>query len=268
MRRQFRAILLALLIFTGIFAASAAAEASITIYSSHPISSLTTKQKKIANSLMSHVKNAKTLTVTLNYSCSESDFIKVWNAVNDSYFRYYSIIHMNVWRRYNTRTGATVGIKVKLYAKDSLKRYKRHLANKTKLKSIAKKITSGKKTQRQKVIAINNYVCKKLTWRDNAGTLDIALRTSYAKCTGYATLFMALCEQSGIKCCQIAGYANGGHDWNQVRIGSTWYYVDPTFNDTTGNRYLLSKTLWSDHQAVWAKMYIINFRSCGYKFDL
>lgn len=269
-----------------IFAASAAAllftaahraeAATITIYESHPISSLTSRQKQIASSIMAQVRKASKETVTLNYNCSETDFMKVWKAIDNSYFRYYSAIHLKAWRRYNLRTGATVGVKVKLYAKDSKKRYNRHLSNKSKLKSIAKSITKGKSTERAKVIAINNYVCSKLTYRENTGTLDVALRTSYAKCTGYATLFMALCEQCGIKCCQVAGrvqtykygmYVSEGHDWNQVRVGGIWYYVDPTWNDQTGNKYLLSSSLWSGRE-IWSKMYIINFKSCGYKFDM
>ncbi len=265
LKKGILALVIACAAMAAVPAAAKPVEAAVTVYQSHPISSLTAKQKNIAAAIMKKVKNTSKAKATVTYSCTVNDFVKAWQAIDDSYFRYYSVIHLNAWKL--TRNGKTVGVKVELYPKDSLKRYKRHLANKAKLKSIAKKITRGKKTQRAKVLAINNYVCKKLTWRDNSGTLDVALRTSYAKCTGYATLFMALCEQCGIKCCQVAGYAGGGHDWNQVRVNGTWYYIDPTWNDGTGNKYTLSKTLWSDH-TIWAKMYVINFRSCGYTFDL
>lgn len=271
MQKFFRLIAAALAGF-GILAGAAVvssrpAEAAVTIYNNTSMSSLTTKQKNIANSLMNNVKKSSKQLITLNYDCSVGDFQKAWNAVNDTYFRYYSVIHLNAYRRYKVGSNATVGVRVQLYVKDSRKRYNRHLANKAKLQSIAKSVTQGKSTVKKKVLAINNYVCKKLTYRENSGTLDVALRTKYAKCTGYATLFMALCEQCGISCCQIAGYANGGHDWNQVKIGNTWYYIDPTWNDASNNAYGLNEKLWSNH-TMWAKIYIINFKRCGYTFGL
>ena len=267
-RKRLLTILFAVFAFAVVFSASAeTTDAAVAVFSSHTISSLTAKQRKIALSLMSYVKKGKTQD-DIDYKCTVEDFMAAWYAINDSYFRYYSTINMDARRIYNNRTGKTIGVSVTLYSKDSLKSYNRHLENKSKLKSLAKSITKGKTTERAKVLAINNYVCKKLTWRDNAGTLDIALRTKYAKCTGYATLFMALCEQCSIKCCQVAGEAHGGHDWNRVRVDGVWYYIDPTWNDQTGNGYLLSKKLWRDHTQVWAYMYVINFQSCGYKFDL
>ena len=249
--------------------AARSAEAAVTVYKNVTISSLTATQRKIANSIMNQVKNSTSSVVTTDYKTTKKGFLRIWNAIDDTYFRYYSCISLKANELVSSRTGEVVGIRVKLYVTTSRKRYQQHLKNKAKLKSIAETVTRGKTTDSKKVIAINNYVCKKLTWRDNAGTLNVALNTSYAKCTGYATLFMALCEQSGIQCCQIAGFARGGgHDWNYVRIGNGWYYVDPTWNDTSGNKYLISRTLWSDHTEIWARIYIINFQACGYMFDI
>ncbi len=244
-------------------------EAAVTVYKNVTVSSLTATQRKIVNSIMNQVKNSTQSVVTIDYKTTKKGFLRIWNAIDDTYFRYYSSISMKANELVSSRTGEPVGIRMKLYVTTSRNRYKQHLKNKAKLQSIARTVTKGKTTDTQKVIAINNYVCKKLTWRDNAGTLNVALNSSYAKCTGYATLFMALCEQSGLSCCQVAGYARGGgHDWNYVRIGNGWYYVDPTWNDTTGNQYLISRKLWSDHTEVWARIYIINFQACGYMFDI
>jgi len=41
--------------------------------------------------------------------------------------------------------------------------------------------------------------------------------------------------QSGIPCTTVTGVANGeGHMWNLVQLGSNWYNLDATWNDTTG----------------------------------
>ena len=269
MKRVCAMLLIAGIVATSVPAATQTVEAaSYDVYKNITYSSLTSKQKNIYNDILKVWKNSKKSVVTKKYHVSESDFLKARDAMQNVYFRYSSGLFMTSTRYYHTSTGKTAYIQMKLYPAKTRARRTRHLENQRKLKSIAKSVTKGKKTTRQKVIAINNYVCKKLTWRNNAGTLDIALRTKYAKCTGYASLFMALCEMSNIKCCQVAGYANGGHDWNQVKIGKSWYYVDPTWNDSSRNKYLISKKLWSDHTKIWAKIYVINFQQCGYKFDI
>ncbi len=250
-------------VLLSVFASPRRAFGSFTVYRNLTLLSLSDEEMTAAESIMDMVRHSETDEVTIRYRMPEGDFLRVWNAVNNTYFRYYSRIDMKAYSVFD-REGTYRGIRAEINVASSRERYRHHLENAAKLRKILETITKGRDTDRKKVIAINNYVCKKLTWKDNAGTLDIALNTKYSKCTGYASLFMALCELSGIACCQVTGYADGGHDWNQVRIDDVWYYIDPTWNDKSGNSYMLTEDLWEDH-TIWSKIYVIDFQRCGYK---
>lgn len=77
-------------------------------------------------------------------------------------------------------------------------------------------------------------------------------------CNSYALAFYAMCTAEGIECRMISGAATnqsgtGGHAWNRVLLGGTWYYIDCTWDDPTGGgaenyEYYLSPTLWADHK--------------------
>lgn len=100
-----------------------------------------------------------------------------------------------------------------------------------------------------RVRSINRYLCDTVTYDLNAAdraTAAGALVDGKCVCEGYAHAFQLLCEAAGIDCVCILGDAtsNGeteGHMWNAVRIDGIWYYVDVTWNDTTGHptKYLL-----------------------------
>jgi transglutaminase/protease-like cytokinesis protein 3 len=64
-------------------------------------------------------------------------------------------------------------------------------------------------------------------------------------CEGYAVLFQHLCKESGIQCDLVVGRVSGdiktierikgkknfatNHTWDKVKIGDSWYYLDPTW---------------------------------------
>lgn len=54
-------------------------------------------------------------------------------------------------------------------------------------------------------------------------------------CEGYARAFKVLCDQAGIPCVLVDGFAygdpDGAHMWNYVEIDGAWYAVDVTWND-------------------------------------
>lgn len=52
-----------------------------------------------------------------------------------------------------------------------------------------------------------------------------------AVCEGYSKAFMYFAQSLGFECVCIAGYADGEHMWNMVKIGDTWYHVDVTWDD-------------------------------------
>jgi len=66
------------------------------------------------------------------------------------------------------------------------------------------------------------------------------LRNRTAVCSGYAALFKALAEETGLEAEIITGHSRGygvdpdggldsNHAWNAVRIGNEWKLVDPTW---------------------------------------
>jgi hypothetical protein len=65
-----------------------------------------------------------------------------------------------------------------------------------------------------------------------------ALVTRKAMCQGYAQAYDYLLEQIGIESRVVAGVAGGGdHAWNLIKLGSSWYHVDVTWNDPTADRF-------------------------------
>lgn len=129
-----------------------------------------------------------------------------------------------------------------------------------------------------KCVAINNYICgvmrygasglldrnnKKRTtdhnhdpagWDHNDG-LAAVFWDPIGDCTTYADLYQTMCETIGIKCERIDGWVTGGpHFWNEVLADGKTYYVDPTWNDSPGNNgYLMSETMWANHNVALNK---------------
>lgn len=61
-----------------------------------------------------------------------------------------------------------------------------------------------------------------------------ALVNGLAVCEGYSRAMQLICQEIGIPCGLITGYANGGaHMWNIINPGDGCYYLDVTFDDTS-----------------------------------
>ena len=58
-------------------------------------------------------------------------------------------------------------------------------------------------------------------------------------CAGYAQLFTLLCSRAGITCVTVT---SDTHAWNKVRMGSSWYNADCTWNDSRGDDEFLNVT--------------------------
>lgn len=121
------------------------------------------------------------------------------------------------------------------------------------------------KSDFQKIKAIHDYICKKVTYdEEHLSDCNYFLQyTAYAAlvkgtsvCQGYAILFYRMCKQSGIDARIIGGlgYVNGraqNHAWNLVELNGKWYNVDCTWDDgKTGFDYdyfLKSNNGFRDH---------------------
>jgi len=112
-----------------------------------------------------------------------------------------------------------------------------------------------KKGTRAKVIYVNSRMCKLASYdyktiRNKDAGLPYSRDAFFAYgffvkkkavCSGYAQAFSAIMYQLGIPCTDVS---SGGHIWNKVKIGNTWYHVDVTWNDCQKNKtkYLLKRT--------------------------
>jgi transglutaminase-like putative cysteine protease len=61
-------------------------------------------------------------------------------------------------------------------------------------------------------------------------------------CASYARAFKALADAAGLESVYVTGVAvqsGEGHAWNKVKVDGAWRIVDVTWNDGSGNAYLL-----------------------------
>ncbi len=50
-------------------------------------------------------------------------------------------------------------------------------------------------------------------------------------CQAYSLAYRAILNRLGIECTYVANHTDDGHSWNRVKIGSSWYHVDVTWDD-------------------------------------
>lgn len=136
-----------------------------------------------------------------------------------------------------------------------------------KVKSIINNLNlkSNSLSEYQKVRAIYDYIMKIIEYdyyhyeNDQSYmpmyTAYEALNSGFAVCQAYATLFYRLCEEVDINARVICGIddANGNptHGWNIVKIGSDYYNLDATWDDSdtpTHVYFLKSMSDFPDHQ--------------------
>lgn len=104
--------------------------------------------------------------------------------------------------------------------------------------SILSKVTATDPFEKE--AQLMRLLCEKVTYTTDPNDPMIysaygALVGGRALCEGYSRAMQLLLLQSGIPCTTVTGVANGeGHMWNLVQLGSNWYNLDATWNDTTG----------------------------------
>jgi hypothetical protein len=104
------------------------------------------------------------------------------------------------------------------------------------IKELAGNITSGKKTQDDKVRAILKWLKpgENIKFDGPVGSrygVKKVLKQGYGRCWDFSDCFITLCRASGIPCRQVAGwyYGVGGHIWAEVLFeGKGFRQVDPT----------------------------------------
>ena len=123
----------------------------------------------------------------------------------------------------------------------------------------------GGKSPLQITHAINDYICEHVTYDYDHPSNNYRKYSAYAAmvdgkavCQGYTALFYRMMLAAGLSCRIVSGIGNGGaHSWNLVKMGTLWYYMDVTWNDSTGVRdrfFLKGSSNFTDHQ-IDTKMY-------------
>lgn len=118
-----------------------------------------------------------------------------------------------------------------------------------------------------KIEAVNDYLCQKLSYADDAAAdgssykedwapfTDYCLLSDQAVCAGYAEAFQSMIICCGIECWYVTGYIyqDGDtegtyHAWNRVVVDGKDLYIDTCWNDSSQDAYYLSENGWADHE--------------------
>ncbi len=105
-----------------------------------------------------------------------------------------------------------------------------------KAQSLAKEFNYG--STRDKIERAYDWVCDNMEYDDSLtkGSIYDAFILGDTVCTGYATAFQLIMEYMGIESYLCTGYVDGGnHAWNAVNLDGVYYFVDPTYGDTSRN---------------------------------
>jgi hypothetical protein len=111
------------------------------------------------------------------------------------------------------------------------------------IQALAKKITMNKETEKEKALAVYEYVAKNVSYdvdKLNNRTFefdDSALKTLEEKkgvCQDFSYLAIALLRASGMETQMVTGYAGQNHAWVETKVDGRWLTMDPTW----GSGYL------------------------------
>jgi hypothetical protein len=111
------------------------------------------------------------------------------------------------------------------------------------IKTLAQQLTKNKKTDKDKALAVYEYVAKHVSYdvdKLNNRSFefdDSALKTLDEKkgvCQDFAYLAIALLRASGLEAQMVTGYAGQNHAWVETKVDGRWLTMDPTW----GSGYL------------------------------
>ena len=117
--------------------------------------------------------------------------------------------------------------------------------------SLAYELCAGKKTDIDKLRAINDWIIKNIKYDIELAKRvqtekwwlpcpDEVIETGKSICFGYASLLAAMCRSQGIPAKICVGMVKnaGKHAWNEVYIDKAWTHLDVTFAAGSNNKAL------------------------------
>ncbi len=106
---------------------------------------------------------------------------------------------------------------------------------------------SGEESEYERELLAHDWLCEKVEYNEEAlsnhkdypraWTVYGALIDGSAVCEGYSRAMQALMFMQGINCGVVTGVTTSAHMWNYVKIGTGWYHLDVTANDTKDKGY-------------------------------
>ena len=116
--------------------------------------------------------------------------------------------------------------------------------NSDRYQNLLKKVKKGKTTA-DTLDNIARVICANLTYtedKDKNGNYSSKYRDAAyvinqsekheCVCVGYAYTLKMMCNYFGIDCVNVGGDAEGGHEWNYVKVSKKYYGVDLTWMDS------------------------------------
>ena len=116
--------------------------------------------------------------------------------------------------------------------------------NSDRYQNLLKKVKKGKTTA-DTLDNIARVICANLAYtedKDKKGNYSSKYRDAAyvinqsekheCVCVGYAYTFKMMCNYFEIDCVNVGGDAEGGHEWNYVKVGKKYYGVDLTWMDS------------------------------------
>lgn len=118
--------------------------------------------------------------------------------------------------------------------------------------NLSASIVAGLNGEYEKVLAIDDWITQNIVYNYTSTMMSqkidaiTTLEMKMGICTGYANLFAALARASGLEAKAITGRAKIDgksyfHQWNEVKIDGTWYFIDPTWNAGRKRRDFFTK---------------------------
>lgn len=97
----------------------------------------------------------------------------------------------------------------------------------------------------EKALYVNDYLAINCEYDNSLSKFSSynALVEGTAVCQGYALAYLDLMKRMNIPC-ELVTSDKLDHAWNLVKIGSSWYHVDVTWNDPVSDRYGRARHLY------------------------